>query len=64
MNAAFEDALVTGYEALIDQMGNDPKNRHVRTAAVIAEADSIIASQGRDLTTPSTSPSNATVGPS
>lgn len=28
MNAAFDDALVVGYEPLIGQMGNDPKDRH------------------------------------
>ncbi|MBN1174290.1 MAG: PIN domain-containing protein [Micromonosporaceae bacterium] len=48
MNAAFEDALVTGYESLIDQMGNDPKDRHVLAAAVTAEADSIITCNLRD----------------
>jgi len=48
MNAAFEDALVTGYESLIDQMGNDPKDRHVLAAAVVAGADSIITCNLRD----------------
>lgn len=48
MNAAFEDALVTGYEVLIDQMGNDPKDRHVLAAAVAAGADSIITCNLRD----------------
>jgi predicted nucleic acid-binding protein len=48
MNAAFEDALVTGYESLIDQMGNDPKDRHVLAAAVAAGADSIITCNLRD----------------
>lgn len=42
MNAAFEEALVTGYESLIDQMGNVPKDRHVLAATVTTEADSII----------------------
>ncbi|WBB75051.1 PIN domain-containing protein [Micromonospora sp. WMMD1128] len=48
MNAAFEDAMVTGYEALIDQMDNDPKDRHVLAAAVAAGADSIITCNLRD----------------
>lgn len=48
MNAAFEDALVTGYESLIDQMRNDPKDRHVLAAAVAAGADSIITCNLRD----------------
>ncbi|MBM7082596.1 PIN domain-containing protein [Micromonospora humidisoli] len=48
MNAAFEDALVTGYETLIDQMRNDTKDRHVLAAAVAAGADSIITCNLRD----------------
>jgi hypothetical protein len=48
MNAAFEDALVTGYESLIDQMRKDPKDRHVLAAAVAAGADSIITCNLRD----------------
>jgi len=48
MNAAFEDALVTGYESLIDQMRNDPKDRHVLAAAVAAGADSIITCNLKD----------------
>ncbi|MEU1603496.1 PIN domain-containing protein [Micromonospora matsumotoense] len=48
MNAAFEDALVTGYETLIDQMSNDPKDRHVLAAAVATGADSIITCNLRD----------------
>ncbi|MFC7527617.1 PIN domain-containing protein [Actinoplanes sp. GCM10030250] len=48
MNAAFEDALVTGYESLIGQMDNDPKDRHVLAAAVTAGADSIITCNLRD----------------
>jgi hypothetical protein len=34
MNAAFPEALVTGYESLVDSMTNDPKDRHVIAAAV------------------------------
>lgn len=48
MNAAFGDALVTGYEALVDRMDNDPKDRHVLAAAVVAGADSIITCNLRD----------------
>ncbi|MBT8225040.1 MAG: PIN domain-containing protein [Dactylosporangium sp.] len=48
MNAAFEDALVTGYEPLIGQTDNDPKDRHVLAAAVTAGADSIITCNLRD----------------
>lgn len=42
MEAAFEDACVTGYEALIGAMGNEPKDRHVLAAAVRRGADAII----------------------
>ncbi|MBT8224394.1 MAG: PIN domain-containing protein [Dactylosporangium sp.] len=48
MNAAFEDALVTGYESLIGKMDNDPKDRHVLAAAVTAGADSVITCNLRD----------------
>ncbi|GGL41861.1 PIN domain-containing protein [Planomonospora parontospora] len=39
MNAAFESAMVTGYERLIAEMTNHPKDRHVLAAAVHADAD-------------------------
>jgi predicted nucleic acid-binding protein len=36
MTRSFPDAMVTGYESLIDGMSNDPKDRHVLAAAVRA----------------------------
>ncbi|HZU14191.1 MAG TPA: PIN domain-containing protein [Chloroflexota bacterium] len=36
--AAFEDGLIEGYEHLIPEMRNDPKDRHVMAAAVQANA--------------------------
>lgn len=42
MEEAFPEALVTGYETLIEAMGNDPKDRHVLAAAVKAGADCIV----------------------
>jgi predicted nucleic acid-binding protein len=42
MEAAFEDAMVTGYEDLIPAMKNDPKDRHVLAAAVRTGAHAII----------------------
>lgn len=39
MNEAFPDALVTGYEALIGEMANDPKDRQVLAAAVRSGAE-------------------------
>ncbi len=43
MNEAFPEALVTGYETLIDAMQNDPKDRHVLAVAVRAGADCIVS---------------------
>jgi predicted nucleic acid-binding protein len=42
MTRFFPDALVTGYESLIDGMTNDPKDRHVLAAAVRANAEVIV----------------------
>ncbi|MCG5449066.1 PIN domain-containing protein [Micromonospora hortensis] len=42
MNAAFIDALVTGYESLIAGMTNDTGDRHVLAAAVAGRADVIV----------------------
>ena len=42
MRNAFPDAVVTGWEELVDQMDNDPVDRHVAAAAVAAGADTIV----------------------
>lgn len=42
MEAAFEDARVTGYERLTAAMTNDPKDRHVLAAAVRCGAHAIV----------------------
>lgn len=42
MEAAFPEAMVTGYEGLIDGMENDPKDRHVLAAAVHSGCDLIV----------------------
>jgi predicted nucleic acid-binding protein len=47
MESAFEDALVTGYEDLVEAMRNDPKDRHVLAAAVRCGADAIITGNAR-----------------
>lgn len=39
MNGAFPDALIIGYEALIGQMTNHPKDRHVLAGAVRGGAE-------------------------
>jgi predicted nucleic acid-binding protein len=42
MRTHFPDALVTGYEALIPIMTNDPKDRHVLAAAIRGDAAVIV----------------------
>lgn len=48
MRSAFPDAEVTGYERLIESMGNHPKDRHVLAAAVVANADLIVTANLKD----------------
>jgi predicted nucleic acid-binding protein len=48
MNGAFPDALVVGYEALIDKMANHPKDRHVLAAAVRGGAEVLVTENLRD----------------
>jgi predicted nucleic acid-binding protein len=49
MRRAFPEAMVEGYEHLVDSMTNDPKDRHVLAAAVAAEADVIVTLNTRPL---------------
>ena len=44
----FADALVEGYDALIPNMPNHPKDRHVAACAVYARASLIVTSNGKD----------------
>ena len=48
MKRSFPDAMVTGYESLIDGMANDPKDRHVLAAAIRAGAEVIVTFNIRD----------------
>ncbi len=48
MRTAFPDASITGYEPSIDQMTNDPKDRHVTAAARHAHVDLIVTNNLRD----------------
>lgn len=48
MNAAFPEALVTGYEGLIEKMANHPKDRHVLAAAIACDADRIVTRNLKD----------------
>ena len=47
MNEVFSDALVTGYEPLIEGMTNNKGDRHVLAAAVIGRADVIVTNNVR-----------------
>ncbi len=47
MEAAFEDAGVTGYEELIGTMTNDVKDRHVLAAAVRCGAHAVVTQNVR-----------------
>jgi predicted nucleic acid-binding protein len=48
MRRAFPDAMVTGYEGLIDAMTNDVKDRHVLAAAVAGHASIIVTENLKD----------------
>lgn len=48
MESAFPEAMVTGYEPIIDKMTNHDGDRHVLAAAVIAKADAIVTANSRD----------------
>ncbi len=50
MEDAFPEALIIGYETLIQAMQNDPKDRHVLAAAVRAGADCIVSDNLRHFT--------------
>lgn len=56
MTSAFEDALVEGYEYLIDAMTNDPKDRHVLAAASVGRADVIVTLNVKDFPGEATRP--------
>ncbi|BCJ37712.1 PIN domain-containing protein [Actinocatenispora thailandica] len=43
MNAAFDDALVEGYEPIVSSMKNNAKDRHVLAAAAVGRADVIVS---------------------
>ncbi len=48
IRSAFPQALVTGFEHLVDQMTNDLKDRHVLAAAVAAGASIVVTHNVRD----------------
>jgi predicted nucleic acid-binding protein len=56
MQAHFPEASVSGHDGLIPAMTNDPKDRHVLAAAVVAGAQVIVTSNLRDFPTESLIP--------
>ncbi len=48
MHSAFPDALVEGYEGLVDSMPNQEKDRHVAAAAVKSSAQLIVTNNLKD----------------
>lgn len=48
MRLAFPDAVIAGYQPLVSQMTNHPKDRHVLAATVHAGAKLIVTSNLRD----------------
>ncbi|MDP9797485.1 hypothetical protein J2S43_005997 [Catenuloplanes nepalensis] len=55
MTRAFPDALVTGYESLVDGMTNHHKDRHILAASVRAGAEVIVTFNLRDFPNPHSS---------
>jgi len=56
MTEYFADAMVEGYEHLVDGMQCDPKDRHVLAAAVRANAEVLVTFNLRDFPDHSTKP--------
>ena len=48
MEAAFPEAMVTGYAGMVDGMENDPKDRHVLAAAVHSDCEVIVTFNTKD----------------
>lgn len=61
MRERFADAEVTGYEALIPEMGCDEKDRHVLAAAVRARAEVIVTFNTRDFPSDALAPYDITL---
>jgi predicted nucleic acid-binding protein len=56
MREAFPDAMVSGYDSLVEGMTNDPKDRHVLAAAVRANADVVVTFNIADFPEPALKP--------
>lgn len=58
MQRAFPEAMVVGYEGLIDRVANHPKDRHVLAAAVMGHAHIIVTDNLRDFPDEALAPFN------
>lgn len=56
MEAFFPDAMVRGYELLVEQMTNHPKDRHVLAAAVRGGAEVLVTFNLKDFRSEATAP--------
>jgi len=64
MRDAFPQAVVTGYDDIVEQMANHPKDRHVLAAAVKSQASVIVTDNLSDFPATALSPHNvAAVSP-
>jgi len=61
MRRAFPEAMVEGYEHLVDSMTNHPGDRHVLAAAVAAEADTIVTINTRHFSAEACEPHGVSV---
>lgn len=56
MEAAFPEATVTGYEAMVDSMTNDTKDRHILAAAIHSNCEVIVTFNLKDFPEPALIP--------
>ena len=56
MDRYFPDASITEFETLIEEMTNDPKDRHVLAAAVRGQAAVVVTFNVSDFPTPALKP--------
>ncbi len=63
MRRAFPEAMVHGYEHLVESMTNHPKDRHVLAAAVAARADVVVTANLRDFPSQACDPHGIRVEP-
>ena len=63
MRRAFPDAIVEGYEHRVEEMTNNPKDRHVLAAAIVGSADILVTANLRHFQKKDCSPHGIQVQP-